>query len=219
MFDIVEKHWPMSEGDGKATRKKRPRILAITTDCCTGCSGSPACIEYCPIEACMFWVPDEDHPPFGRIEVDPYLCIGCQKCTSKGPMPGTARLATARPAVAPPAAPIAPPTAAPIARPMPGSSVSLTGTPASIRSGALPGLTIPILFSGIPRLLNCSTAFSACSCDLNNPVTACISVPPQLVSITFLKLVTFRSKQRTPPTQIVEEFRKAMLESKRDPTR
>ena len=85
MFDIVEKYWPMSEGDGKATRKKRPRILAITTDCCTGCAGSPACIEYCPIEACMFWVPDEDHPPFGRIEVDPYLCIGCQKCTSKGP--------------------------------------------------------------------------------------------------------------------------------------
>ncbi|HBB97947.1 MAG TPA: 4Fe-4S ferredoxin [Blastocatellia bacterium] len=75
----------MSVGDGKATRKKRPRILAITTDCCTGCAGSPACIEYCPIEACMFWVPDEDHPPFGRIEVDPYLCIGCQKCTSKGP--------------------------------------------------------------------------------------------------------------------------------------
>jgi len=85
MYDIVEKHWPMSEGDGKATRKKRPRILAITTDCCTGCSGSPACIEYCPIEACMFWVPDDDHLPFGRIEVDPYLCIGCQKCTSKGP--------------------------------------------------------------------------------------------------------------------------------------
>lgn len=33
----------------------------------------------------MFWVPDEDHPPFGRIEVDPELCIGCQKCISKGP--------------------------------------------------------------------------------------------------------------------------------------
>ena len=69
----------------KATRKKKPKILAITTDCCTGCAGSPACIEYCPIEACMFWVPDEDHPPFGRIEVDPNLCIGCQKCISKGP--------------------------------------------------------------------------------------------------------------------------------------
>ena len=33
----------------------------------------------------MYWVPDEDHPPFGRIEVDPVLCIGCKKCTSKGP--------------------------------------------------------------------------------------------------------------------------------------
>jgi ferredoxin len=85
MISIVEKHFPMSIGDGKAARKKKPRILAITTDCCTGCAGSPACIEYCPIEACMFWVPDEDHPPFGRIEVDPNLCIGCQKCISKGP--------------------------------------------------------------------------------------------------------------------------------------
>jgi Na+-translocating ferredoxin:NAD+ oxidoreductase RNF subunit RnfB len=62
-FDVVEKEWPMSVGDGKAQRKKRPRILAITTDCCTGCAGSPACIEYCPIEACMFWVSDEDHHP------------------------------------------------------------------------------------------------------------------------------------------------------------
>src|SRR5436190_4747585 len=85
MIEVIEKHWPMSEGDGKATRKKKPRLLAITTDCCTGCAGSPACIEYCPIEACMFWVPDDEHSPFGRIEVDPYLCIGCQKCTSKGP--------------------------------------------------------------------------------------------------------------------------------------
>ena len=31
------------------------------------------------------WVPDEDHPPFGRIQVDPILCIGCKKCVSKGP--------------------------------------------------------------------------------------------------------------------------------------
>ena len=33
----------------------------------------------------MFWVPDEDHPPFGLIEVDYQLCIGCKKCISKGP--------------------------------------------------------------------------------------------------------------------------------------
>ena len=30
-------------------------------------------------------VPDEDHFPFGRIQVDPILCIGCKKCVSKGP--------------------------------------------------------------------------------------------------------------------------------------
>jgi ferredoxin len=28
---------------------------------------------------------DEDNPPFGRIQVDPILCIGCKKCVSKGP--------------------------------------------------------------------------------------------------------------------------------------
>ena len=26
-----------------------------------------------------------DHPPIGRIIVDPLLCIGCKLCTSKGP--------------------------------------------------------------------------------------------------------------------------------------
>ena len=78
------KHEPRSKGL-TTPRKKKPKELAVITECCTGCAGSPACIEYCPIEACMFWVSDPDHPPFGRIEVDPYLCIGCQKCTSKGP--------------------------------------------------------------------------------------------------------------------------------------
>ena len=93
IFDIVEKHEPMSVGDGKATRKKKPRILAITTDCCTGCAGSPACIEYCPIEACMFWIPDEDHPPFGRIEVDPYLCASAS-CACSPRLAPMARFST-----------------------------------------------------------------------------------------------------------------------------
>ena|SRR5271165_5532218 len=66
-------------------RKKKPKELAVITECCTGCAGSPACVEYCPVEDCMFWVQDEDHPPFGRIQVDPILCIGCKKCLSKGP--------------------------------------------------------------------------------------------------------------------------------------
>jgi len=66
-------------------RKKKPKELAVITECCTGCAGSPACVEYCPVEDCMFWIPDYDHPPFGRVEVDPLQCIGCKKCLSKGP--------------------------------------------------------------------------------------------------------------------------------------
>src|SRR5919205_1103569 len=71
MIGIVEKHWPMSVGDGKATRKKKPRILAITTDCCTGCAGSPACIE---CQKCISKGPDGaflDGCPWDAIEMVP----------------------------------------------------------------------------------------------------------------------------------------------------
>ena len=82
----VEKSFPMSAGTTAPNKRKRkPHILAVINECCTGCSGSPACIDYCPVPQCMFWVPDLDHPPAGRIEVDPLLCIGCKLCTSKGP--------------------------------------------------------------------------------------------------------------------------------------
>ena len=52
------KHEPRSRGLLTA-RKKKPKELAVITECCTGCAGSPACVEYCPVEDCMFWVPDE----------------------------------------------------------------------------------------------------------------------------------------------------------------
>ena len=80
----VEKQYPMSEGM-TTPRKKKPKILAIINDQCTGCSGSPACVEYCPVGECMYWIPDPDGGPFGIIEVDPMLCIGCKLCVSKGP--------------------------------------------------------------------------------------------------------------------------------------
>ena len=79
-----EKSEPRSKGL-TTPRKKKPKELAVITECCTGCAGSPACVEYCPVEDCMFWVADEDSTPFGRIAVDPILCIGCKKCLSKGP--------------------------------------------------------------------------------------------------------------------------------------
>ena len=84
MSTAVVKMEPKSEGIA-TPRKKRPKEIAVITECCTGCAGSPACVPYCPVADCMYWVPDEDHAPFGRIDVDPVLCIGCKKCTSKGP--------------------------------------------------------------------------------------------------------------------------------------
>jgi len=80
----VVKYEPASAGQ-TGRRKRKPHILAVINECCTGCAGSPACVEYCPVEECMYWVPDFDHPPFGRIAVDPLTCIGCKLCTSKGP--------------------------------------------------------------------------------------------------------------------------------------
>lgn len=65
-------------------RKKKPLSLAVINECCTGCAGSPACQEYCPVEGCMVMVRDEE-TGFYRIEVEPLLCIGCKKCTPKGP--------------------------------------------------------------------------------------------------------------------------------------
>ena len=81
---VMIKLGPMSSGRTDL-RKRKPRQLAVINENCTGCAGSPACIAYCPVDTCMFWVPDEEHPPFGRIEVDKAICIGCAKCTSKGP--------------------------------------------------------------------------------------------------------------------------------------
>jgi ferredoxin len=80
-----EMKWEPKSKGLTTPRKKKPKELAVITECCTGCAGSPACVEYCPVEDCMFWVPDEDSTPFGRIAVDPILCIGCKKCLSKGP--------------------------------------------------------------------------------------------------------------------------------------
>jgi ferredoxin len=80
-----EMKWEPKSTGLTTPRKKKPKELAVITECCTGCAGSPACVEYCPVADCMFWVPDEDSTPFGRIAVDPILCIGCKKCLSKGP--------------------------------------------------------------------------------------------------------------------------------------
>jgi len=66
--------------------QEKPKELAVITECCTGCAGSPACVEYCPVEDCMFWVPDEDATPFGRIAIDPYpLHRAARNASAKDP--------------------------------------------------------------------------------------------------------------------------------------
>ena len=69
----------------KKRRKKKPRMLAYITESCTGCAGSPVCQSYCPVEECMILTQNPGAPAFGVIEVDPFKCIGCQKCITKGP--------------------------------------------------------------------------------------------------------------------------------------
>ena len=66
-------------------RAKKPKVLAVITDVCTGCAGAPVCQLYCPVDQCMILVPAEDAFPYGRIWVDPLKCIGCKKCISRGP--------------------------------------------------------------------------------------------------------------------------------------
>jgi len=67
-------------------RKRKPKILAVINDACTGCASSPICITECPVDNCMFEVQNPDAPAFNRVFVDPLLCIGCKKCITKGPM-------------------------------------------------------------------------------------------------------------------------------------
>src|ERR1017187_10486687 len=54
-----ELKWEPKSKGLSTPRKKKPKDLAVITECCTGCAGSPACVEYCPVEDCMFWVPYE----------------------------------------------------------------------------------------------------------------------------------------------------------------
>ena len=49
----VLKSEPKSQGI-ETPRKKKPREIAVITECCTGCAGSPACVPYCPVEDCIF---------------------------------------------------------------------------------------------------------------------------------------------------------------------
>ena len=66
-------------------RKRKPRSIAVVTEACSGCGGSPVCQLACPVDGCMVLEPAPEAPPFQRIRVDPLTCIGCKSCTTRGP--------------------------------------------------------------------------------------------------------------------------------------
>jgi ferredoxin len=77
---------PKKSADGKfiGRRAKKPKLLAVITDACTGCAGAPVCQLYCPVDDCMLLIRAEEFP-YQRIWVDPLKCVGCKKCITRGP--------------------------------------------------------------------------------------------------------------------------------------
>ncbi|MCH7896644.1 MAG: 4Fe-4S binding protein [Candidatus Methylomirabilales bacterium] len=72
MFEDIPQYTKMT------TKKKRPRLMAVVNDSCTGCE---ACIPFCPVD-CI----DHESPPEYEGAVIPpvrirwHECIGCQIC-------------------------------------------------------------------------------------------------------------------------------------------
>lgn len=62
----------------KTTKKKRPRLIAVVNEACTGCE---ACIAFCPVDCIDHGPPEGDTgaviPP---IRIRWNECIGCQLC-------------------------------------------------------------------------------------------------------------------------------------------
>lgn len=67
-------------------RKKKPKELAVVLqDGCTGCAGSPTCIEVCPVD-CIDLFPGPDGSTVGMVtQVNLDLCIGCKLCAQYCP--------------------------------------------------------------------------------------------------------------------------------------
>lgn len=62
----------------KTVKKKRPRLMAVVNESCTGCE---ACIDFCPV-TCIDHPAPESYagaviPP---VRIRHHECIGCQIC-------------------------------------------------------------------------------------------------------------------------------------------
>ncbi|MFO8048863.1 MAG: 4Fe-4S dicluster domain-containing protein [Desulfosudaceae bacterium] len=64
-------------------KRRQVKRVAVVSDLCTGCGGSPVCLVYCKFEALRL-IDDPHNYPFKRIMVDREACIGCGACVSGG---------------------------------------------------------------------------------------------------------------------------------------
>jgi ferredoxin len=66
-------------------RKRKPKILAVINDACTGCGGSPICVTECPVDNCMLEVQNPDVPHTIRIELIRYFALAVKSVLQKDP--------------------------------------------------------------------------------------------------------------------------------------
>lgn len=69
----------------KDKKRKGTALLAVMSETCTSCAGSPICEVHCPVDDCINLL-YEELPQGGlkpyRVWVDNDKCIGCQLCYS-----------------------------------------------------------------------------------------------------------------------------------------
>ncbi|MFN3476042.1 MAG: ferredoxin family protein [Candidatus Methylomirabilales bacterium] len=60
------------------TKKKRPRLIAVVTEACTGCE---ACLAFCPVDCIDHELPGgETGAVIPPVRIRWQECIGCQLC-------------------------------------------------------------------------------------------------------------------------------------------
>ena len=68
--------------DGELKKVRRPSMIAVINDSCTGCGN---CIPFCPVD-CIEHTPEEErgdtHAPIPPVRVRFNECIGCQICVN-----------------------------------------------------------------------------------------------------------------------------------------
>ncbi len=60
----------------KTVKKKRPRLMAVVNESCTGCE---VCVDFCPVD-CIEVGPERPGVPVPPVKIRYDECIGCEIC-------------------------------------------------------------------------------------------------------------------------------------------